>query len=123
MARTAGKYREVEVSLVALDDVLCPEDLEDVVIKLDVEGAERLALAGMRDTLRDARKLRIFVEVNPWALEAGGASAEDLRADLRATQFHCAEVDERRSALIPLVKAGPRKKGKCAFRETRGSRR
>jgi len=111
IARKAGKYHEVEVDLAALDDVLDPGDLEDLVIKLDVEGAERLALAGMRNTIRDARNLRIFVEVNPSALEAGGASAEDLLADLRATHFHCAEVDEQRSALTPLVKGWQRKTG------------
>jgi hypothetical protein len=76
--------------------------LTSLVVKLDVEGAEPLALVGMRMMAREAGKLVIFAEINPQALEAGGWSAEQLVQDLLTTGMECVWIDEDRSALEPI---------------------
>jgi FkbM family methyltransferase len=101
-ARAVEGYRELEIDLVCLDGVLEEADLEDLVVKLDIEGAEPLALAGMRETIRRARALALFVEVNAQALAAGGSSAERLISDLLGAGLECKFVDEVRRTLVPL---------------------
>jgi FkbM family methyltransferase len=119
-AREVEEYRELSAELVCLDDVLADDGLEDLVVKLDVEGAEPRALAGMSETIRRAPELALFVEVNPNALDAAGSSAERLVADLLAAGLQCAFVDEGRRLLQPLNKAAAVEKGnllcrKCAL--------
>jgi FkbM family methyltransferase len=54
-----------EVSLVRLDDVILAEDRSRVsLIKLDIEGAEAHALAGLSATLAGNGRLRVIAEVN-----------------------------------------------------------
>ena len=110
VAREVEAYRECETELVSLDDVLA-EDVANLVVKLDVEGAEPLVLAGMRETIRRARKLTLFVEVNPQALEAGGSSARRLVTNLLGMGMECAFVDEERRTLVSLIEDRPLGKG------------
>jgi FkbM family methyltransferase len=105
VAREVGDYAELTVQVRTLDDILDESDLENLVIKLDLEGAEPLALIGMRETIARAHDLTIFVEVNPAALQAGGWTADRLLADLLAAQLCCALVDEKRRTLVPLMEA------------------
>jgi FkbM family methyltransferase len=115
--REVDEYRELETDLVRLDDVLDGLDLGALVVKLDVEGAEPRALAGMRKAIRRANRLVLFVEVNPAALEAGGSSAAQLISDLLATSMDCAYVDERRRVLVPLRGGAPPMKGNLICRK------
>lgn len=75
------------------------------VIKLDIEGAEILALRGMRETLaRPDGPRALFIELHPLFLPGFGSSAEECRAILadlgyvarseahRADQVHCVYV-------------------------------
>lgn len=57
-----GEFRRGDVSIVALDDLLRPDDL--AVIKIDVEGMEVDVLHGMKRLLEDHRPI-VFVEVTP----------------------------------------------------------
>ena len=107
MARNVDQYREFQTRLVCLDDILENADLGRLVLKLDVEGAEPLALKGARNTIARAPLLMLFVEVNPDALEAGGSSAEELVQCLLASDLDCAVISEERRALIPLRGAAP----------------
>jgi FkbM family methyltransferase len=107
--REVDDYREFETCVVSLDDALATSDPGPLVVKLDVEGAEPLALAGMGKTLREAPGLVIFVEVNPEALAAAGSSAQELIKDLLAARMECAFVDEDAQALAPLEAAPPGK--------------
>jgi FkbM family methyltransferase len=109
--RDVDDYREFEAELVSLDWVLNEGDLDNLVVKLDVEGAEPLAIAGMRDTIRRARSLTLFIEVNPQALETGGSSAKLVIETLLAADMECAWVDEEQRSLMPLREAGPLPKG------------
>lgn len=67
----AGSHatRKVAVQTVRLDDYL--PDLRPRLIKLDIEGAEPLAIAGMRETLRRHRPA-VIVELNATTLSRAG---------------------------------------------------
>ena len=57
------------------------------VIKLDVEGGEIAALAGMRDTLTRLRPRLLVVEVNPSTLAQAGATEEQLYRELEQSGY------------------------------------
>jgi FkbM family methyltransferase len=109
--REVDTYRVVDVETINLDATLDDSDLSSLVVKLDVEGAEPLALAGMASSIRRARRLSIFAEVNPEALEAGGSSSERLVEDLLTRNLECLWVDEEQRSLSPLQEPSLPRKG------------
>ena len=100
--RRVDAYRTVAVETISLDAVLTDSDHRNLVVKLDVEGGEPLALRGMSATISRARRLAIFAEVNAEALEAGGSSVRQLVQDLLATGLECSWIDEDRRTLVPV---------------------
>lgn len=109
--REVDSYRTLDVRTTPIDSALEDSDLGSLVVKLDVEGAEPLALAGMRRSIRQAGRLVIFAEVNSEALEAGGSSAELLVGTLLAADMECGWVDEKQRSLMPLRDASRLRKG------------
>lgn len=63
LAAVAGSHGSIDVAVTTIDDVLARETRVDVA-KVDVEGAELLALGGMQETLRRQRDLALVVECN-----------------------------------------------------------
>jgi FkbM family methyltransferase len=100
--REVDAYRTLRVETISLDDALDDSDLETLVVKLDVEGAEPLALAGMSTSIRRADQLAVFAEVNPEALRAGGSSVKRLIDDLLAAGMNCGWIDEKGGAVVPV---------------------
>jgi FkbM family methyltransferase len=96
-----GSDGAVSVECTTVDDFLdgCQID----VVKLDVEGAELDALRGMRGTLTNTSRLAIFVECNPTALAAAGASVRELLDELDALELDVRVVDERQRSLLPVT--------------------
>jgi FkbM family methyltransferase len=77
-----ARLGHLQVRAVRLDDFLKDEPRIDLV-KMDIEGAEGLALAGMRQLLLRHRPI-LFTEFNPNALQAtSGISAEAYLNSLR----------------------------------------
>lgn len=81
--------RTIEVQTVTLDAYVSAAGVTEVdVVKMDVEGAEVMALQGGKQFFsRDASPM-LMLEVNPKALEAMGASAQQL-GDLLAAYGYC----------------------------------
>jgi FkbM family methyltransferase len=78
----AGLHRQIEVSVVPLDEILAETRCDDVrVIKLDVEGAECEAFRGARRTLKRWRP-HIFLEYNLSTWTEAAATLADLRQHL-----------------------------------------
>ncbi len=84
----------INVPVVALDDVVPEAD----VVKIDVEGAEHLVLAGMSRLLRTS-KPAVFIEVLP---ESENEACETMLSAAGYEFFHLTSTGPlRRSGLIP----------------------
>ena len=80
-------HRRLRVAKTRLDGFAMPRPVS--FIKLDVEGAEGLALRGARDLLRTDRP-RVLAEINPdQLLKVSGTTAADLMAEMDALGFEC----------------------------------
>jgi FkbM family methyltransferase len=79
----------------------CPVDalLDELAIdridllKMDIEGAEDLALQGMQEGLKRQRYQRILLEVHPTLLAEKGRSVEDVFARLTGAGYRAWQID------------------------------
>lgn len=72
------KEEFVEIETVRLDDFLEGREQKVDVMKIDIEGAEMLALSGMDKTIKQNKTLKIFVEFFPLLLKEMGVAPEDF---------------------------------------------
>ena len=99
----AGHGRIVrQIETLSLDEFL-PEGLPVDVIKMDIEGAELQALAGMEKTLSHPCKTTLFIECNPVSLRLGGSSPGALLRRLENFGFRVWIIDEQEGRLFPAV--------------------
>jgi FkbM family methyltransferase len=93
---------KTNVESIILDEYLANEIKIDV-IKMDIEGAELHALAGMERILARADvALKMFVECNPLSLQLAGGSAQTLIRRLRELGFIIMIIDEQNDRLAPV---------------------
>lgn len=88
--RSIGTSREETVSKIALDDAVGPDE-NPRLIKVDVEGAEHLVLAGMRETIRRCKPY-LIIELSDGFLREMGSSAESLMTDLFSEGYEPYEI-------------------------------
>lgn len=84
-AYSRGRHSEVHsipIELVAIDEFLRDKTDRVDVIKMDVEGAEALALKGMRSTIQQNSHIKIIVEFFPLLMKNMGSSPEDFATSL-----------------------------------------
>jgi FkbM family methyltransferase len=91
----------VAVEAVRLDDVL-PGAAPLALVKMDVQGAEGRALAGMRDLLERSPGVRLLLEFWPWGLARAGTPAAAVLTDLEALGFSFGLIDEARARVTPV---------------------
>jgi FkbM family methyltransferase len=89
--RDETKVRVVRTT--SIDLLLREREVDALLVKLNIEGAEPLALAGMRETLSRVESVAILFEVNPPLLAATGADVATLIDGLRAKSFTVEYVD------------------------------
>ncbi len=111
--RRLGPYpaSRVPVDTTTLDRELEGMDLSSVLIKLDLEGAEPLAIEGMQRTVDRASEVVLFIEINPAALGAGGYEPTRLVQELQNLGFSLSFIDEAQRALLPVRKLSSLTKG------------
>jgi len=70
--------KSIEIETVVLDSFLEGKTDKVDVVKMDVEGAEMLALTGMDKTLRNNKNIKMFVEFFPLLIEKMGSSPQEF---------------------------------------------
>lgn len=92
----------------SVDLLLRDREVSTLLVKLNIEGAEPLALAGMRETLARVEPAAILFEANPPLLAAAGADVGELVGDLRTQGFTVEYVDLRSQTGVPLPQPVPK---------------
>jgi FkbM family methyltransferase len=74
------------------------------LVKMDIEGAEPLALAGMRRLLERSPRLRLIVEFSPGMLEAGGTPPQQFLEELARHKLEVRVIEDD-SSLVAISPA------------------
>lgn len=96
------------VRTTSVDLLLRGRDVDALLVKLNVEGAEPLALAGMREVLSRVEPVAILIEVNPPLLEAAREEVGALVGGLRMQGFAVEYVDLPSQTGVPLPQPVPK---------------
>jgi FkbM family methyltransferase len=106
------RWRAVEVPVTTIDDAVKTVPHPGVLVaKLDLEGAEVLALNGMKRTVVSAAAATLLVEMNPEALADAGHRPTDLLDALRGLGLSVALIDERSRSLQSVAELNSPTKG------------
>lgn len=92
---TSGDITKVQT--IALDEFFL-DGIKPDVIKMDIEGAEFLALEGMKRLLTNKKSV-MFIECNPSMIQASGASINDLIDKLVSLNFTVKMINESKQTL------------------------
>jgi FkbM family methyltransferase len=96
------------VRTTSIDLLLQGRDIHSLLIKLNIEGAEPLALAGARDSLARVGHVAILLEVNPPLLAAAGTDIDAVLRGLRAEGFEIGYVDLPSQRVVALPEPLPK---------------
>jgi hypothetical protein len=64
-------------------------------MKLDIQGAEAMALQGMRRTLTDNADVRVMIEYWPWGIAQAGGDPRSVPRSIREMGFQIFEMDDQ----------------------------
>ena len=98
-----GPFRELETEVTSIDALLEGIELDALVVKLDVEGAEPRAVAGAARSVGRAASVTLFVESNRAALAAADGDAVALREQLGALGFTTTTIEDDADAAVGPV--------------------
>lgn len=90
---TEEGQREIPVAMVSIDEFLPPDQRVDL-IKMDIQGAEGMALEGMKRTLASNPGVVILMEFWPEGLRKTGISPERVLSELENQGFALYRIDE-----------------------------
>jgi FkbM family methyltransferase len=77
----------VSLETVRLDDFFPPGQRRVDFVKMDIDGAEPMALAGMEGLLSESPEMQMLVEYDPWQHEVQGRSPGDFLCQLEQMGF------------------------------------
>jgi FkbM family methyltransferase len=89
----------ISIQQTALDDYFKQLETPPHFIKMDIQGAEAGALAGMKKLLARASSLILVSEFGPEGLRRFGADPEDYLNTLTLAGFKISEISEKKGAL------------------------
>ncbi|MEK7576476.1 MAG: FkbM family methyltransferase [Patescibacteria group bacterium] len=96
---TGANRNKREINTTSLDDFFKPGDRINF-IKMDIQGAEFLALKGMKRVLNDNPEIIIMSEFWPEGLTQSGSSPQEFLRALQQHGFFLAYIDEKTNAII-----------------------
>ena len=96
-------HKLMEVEAIALDDFFDEQGITPDVIKIDIEGAEALALKGLQRTLSKT-KPTLFLEVHPHNFQIFDTSMEEIFGYLFAAGYRLQEIPEDGDPQNPVLK-------------------
>ncbi|MDP3947248.1 MAG: FkbM family methyltransferase [bacterium] len=82
-----SEKKSIDIEMVRLDDFLRGKTPRVDVVKMDVEGAEPLAIAGMDGILKTNPNIKIVMEFFPLLIQAMGRSPKEFFEQLRGYEF------------------------------------
>lgn len=103
LVRTArGLNEKIQVPVTTMDLLVVDQKIEPPdIVKIDVEGAEEIVLAGMRDTLTsESRPKHLFVELHRKYLPRFGSSPEEVQQLIKDYDYNLNKCWDRRSELL-----------------------
>jgi len=122
-SHSTDREQSFEVVTARLDDVLDAHGVDRVdLLKMDIEGAEALAIKGMTRGLVSGRYPRILLELHPQLITSHGTTAQDVLSELLQHGYRAWRIDhspemtrqaayaskmELSSFIRPLVSAQP----------------
>ena len=89
------------MDVVALDDFFDPTHRIDL-IKMDIQGSEGLALAGMKRILSSTPGIMLIMEFWPKGLALAGSAPTQVLADLLAMGLMLEYIDEQEKKLVTI---------------------
>jgi FkbM family methyltransferase len=92
----------ISIQQVALDDYFKQLETLPHFIKMDIQGAESGALAGMKELLARCASLILVTEFGPEGLRRFGADPKDYLTALTLAGFKISEISEKTGALQSL---------------------
>jgi FkbM family methyltransferase len=95
----------IEIETVALDRFFKPLDKKIHFIKMDIQGAEALALEGMKGLVRANKGLKLITEFSPASLEMAGSRPPSYLKNLQALGFRFFEISEKKKSVRPVKPA------------------
>jgi FkbM family methyltransferase len=100
---TSGKRPSIKTKMVVLDDLLKDQKINRIdLIKMDIQGAEGLALAGLHETLKQAKSLVVFSEFWPWGLRQTGIDPFDYLKTFRDFGFSVSMIQEEKCSVTEM---------------------
>lgn len=104
---------QITVQTTTLDDFFSTARWPDLhVVKMDIEGAEKAALDGMRELVR-RNCLTLIVELNRGALERAGTLLDEFAELLAGLGYRQGRIIERRMKPFSLPNEIPRSRTTC----------
>jgi FkbM family methyltransferase len=95
--------QEFSVSGIRIDDLRDEMGGRVDFMKLDVEGAEPLALAGAKATIEHNQQIQILMEWSPGQIRSAGFEIDDFLKEIEASQLRPFEIDKRRPRAISFA--------------------
>jgi FkbM family methyltransferase len=103
---TQEGQREIPVAIVSVDEFLPPDQRIDLV-KMDIQGAEGMAIRGMTRTLSLNPGLVMFMEFWPEGLRETGFTPDTVLSALKELGFVLYRIDERTGNVEEVFDSGP----------------
>jgi FkbM family methyltransferase len=93
----------VTIETVTLDSYLKKKKVD--FIKMDIQGAEPLALEGMKKTIRASKGLKLITEFSPDSIKLAKGDPKKFLAALQALGFKLSEISEKKKELSLVTNA------------------